>query len=247
MLKISNLQAKLIENDHQILTDVNLEVAPGELHLIMGPNGAGKSSLAKALMAHPSLEVSGDVEIDGQSRQGLETSEIAKAGLFLAHQAPVEIAGVKLVEFLRTAYNALQNEDEQLDPWAFVDIFEIYAQKLGLGDHFSSRYLNDGFSGGEKKKSEVLQMLVMHPKYAILDEIDSGLDLDSLKLVFNEITEFAKEQNTGVIIITHNPKILDYIKPNRVHLLKDGTIEKSGDSELAREIINSGYNLKSSD
>lgn len=239
VLNVKDLEAKL--QGKSIIHNIDLKVDSGQIHLVMGPNGAGKSTLGKALMNWPDIEVSGEVTLDKKDISDKEMHERSQMGLFLGHQAPIDIPGLHYVEFVRAAYNAGKPEDEQLDPISFLSIFEAYAFKLGLPDDVTERALNDGFSGGERKKAEVLQMLLLEPKIAILDEIDSGLDLDSLKNVFKVIVEYVSETEMGLIVISHNPNILQYITPTHVHLLRDGTIVESGDSKYAEKIINDGY------
>lgn len=241
MLQIKNLKVKQENSKEFIIDGLDLQLNKGEIHLLLGPNGAGKSTLAKSILNWPGYTISGEISMDEEDLSKIELSMRARKGIFLAHQSPVEIPGVHLVEFIRTAYNNMRKEDQHIDPWSFKDMFEAVAHSLGMSTTFSERNLNEGFSGGEKRKNEVLQMLLLQPKYAILDEIDSGLDIDSLKLVFNAINEFVKESEAGVLVISHNPKILDYIKPEKVHLMKNKKIVRTGDFSLAEKIINEGY------
>jgi Fe-S cluster assembly ATP-binding protein len=220
MLTITNYTTRIA--DKEINKAINLTIKPGEIHLITGSNGAGKSTLVKGLFKYPGIEVSGKVELDGKDISNYKTEEIAKAGLFISHQTPVEIPGIKYLDFLRLSYNSTREEAERIDLWTFVDIFNDAVKRVGLPKEFIDRELNAGFSGGEKKKSEILQMLILEPKYAFLDEIDSGLDIKSTKNIYDIINETAKIKKTGFIIITHNPKISDYIKPTMIHVLKDG-------------------------
>lgn len=244
MLKAENLSVKLAETGKIVISNANLTLDEGEISLMMGPNGAGKSTFAKALVGWPGIEVDGRVELNGHVINDHEIDERARLGLFYGHQIPVEVPGVHLVEFIRNAYNS-QHPNEIIDPWSFSEMFESVADELGLGSDFSDRNLNEGFSGGEKKKCEVLQMILLRPKYAVLDEIDSGLDIDSLKNIFIAINKFAKENKAGVLVISHNPKILDYLSPDTVHLLIDGKIADSGDIKLAEKILTSGYTQES--
>jgi Fe-S cluster assembly ATP-binding protein len=240
MLKIIKFSTRIAEKS--INENVNLEINPGEVHLIVGPNGAGKSTLAKGLLKYPGIDVTGEILLDNVDVSKYTTEQIAKEGLFLSHQAPVEIPGVKYLDFLRLSYNATRPEEQRVDLWTFVDIFNDAVKRVGLPKNFIDRELNAGFSGGEKKKSEILQMLILQPKYAILDEIDSGLDVDSTKRIYDLIKESTEKDNTGFLIITHNVKIFDYITPTKIHMLKDGTIAKSGGKEIIDEITEEGFN-----
>ena len=233
-----------------ILKGVNLKTGPGEVHAIMGPNGSGKSTLAYTLLAHPKYEVTkGDILLDGQSILDLSTDERAKRGLFLGFQYPTEVSGVGYSHFLRTAYNALSKSLQGSNREVFITVreFQKYLKdnlhKVGLQDDFLTRYLNEGFSGGEKKKAEMLQMLSLKPKYAIMDETDSGLDVDALKTVANAAESIARDENTqtGVLVITHYPKLLEYLKPDKVLVLKDGIIVATGGSELVTELEKTGF------
>ncbi|WKZ31095.1 MAG: Fe-S cluster assembly ATPase SufC [Candidatus Dojkabacteria bacterium] len=241
MFVVKNLTVALDENEKKVLESVNISINPGEIHLVMGPNGAGKSTLAKALIGWDGLNCTGVIKLDSTDISDMEIDTRAREGLFYAAQNPVEVPGVHLVEFLRNAYNSRKYENEKIDPWSFTEMFEAVADELGFDPDFSERNLNEGFSGGEKKKCEILQMILLRPRYAVLDEIDSGLDIDSLKRIFSSINKFVKDNGVGIIVISHNPKILDYIQPDKVHLLKGGTIVESGDGTLAEKIISKGY------
>ena len=245
MLKISNLKAK--REDKLILNGINLNIEKGEKHVIMGPNGSGKSTLAAALMGHPDIEVvkGSKVTLDDKDLLKMDVSERAKSGLFLAFQYPVEIPGVPLIEFLRLAYNQknkFQNKDfVEVSPYKFKKVIEEKMANLKMDTSFLTRNLNEGFSGGEKKKAEILQMAVLEPKYAVLDETDSGLDVTALKIVAEGASKIADQSKTGMLIITHYSRILRYIKPDHVHVLVNGRIVKSAGPELAEELDEKGY------
>ncbi len=223
----------------KILNGVDLKIKQGELHALMGPNGSGKSTLSYALMGHPKYKIEqGEILIDGQNINDLSADKRAKLGLFLGFQYPVEVPGITLKNFLWTTYKKMNNGNS-----SFVDFNEIFTEKLeylGIDKSFSTRYLNEGFSGGEKKRAEVLQLLMLKPKIAVCDEIDSGTDVDALKIVASGIKKSLKE-NTGMLLITHYQRILNYIKPDFVHILVNGKIVKSGGFKLAKEIEKNGY------
>lgn len=240
MLKIKNLSVETTSGK-AILDKVNISIKPKELHLILGPNGAGKSTLGKAIINWPEFKVSGFISINDEDISHLEMHERARKGIFYAHQSPVEIEGVNFIDFLRNIYNQTKPENSKLDPWSFKDLFDAIVDKLEFPSDFNERSLNAGLSGGEKRKSELLQMLILEPKYAILDEIDSGVDIDSTKLIFEILKEYQVETETGIIIISHNPKILDYITPDFVHVIKDGKLSESGDIKVAKKILKDGY------
>ena len=232
----------------EILKGVNLKTGPGEVHAIMGPNGSGKSTLAYTLLGHPKYKVTqGDILIDGKSILGLKADERAKKGLFLGFQYPTEVSGVGFSHFLRTAYNSLSKALEGDDREVFITVreFQKYLKenlkKVGLKEEFLSRYLNEGFSGGEKKRAEVLQMAVLKPKISILDEPDSGLDIDAIQSVAKAISEVSGK-NATTIIITHYARILKYLdKLDFVHVFTDGKIMKTGDATLADKLEEEGY------
>tara|TARA_Y100000310_G_scaffold244886_1_gene249797 strand:- start:2253 stop:2984 length:732 start_codon:yes stop_codon:yes gene_type:complete len=234
MLKIKDLNVE-VENK-RILKNINLEVSKGEVHVLMGPNGAGKSTLGHALMGHPRYKVEGSVELDGEEINNLNVSERARKGLFLSFQYPLEIPGVTLGSFLRSAYNSVHSE--KLDVVQFNKLLNDKMKDLDLDSSFANRYLNEGFSGGEKKKAEILQMMILNPKYIILDEFDSGLDVDALKIISEGVS---KMKDAGVLLITHYPKVLEYIKADKVSLLVNGGIIKSGGLELIKCIEEKGF------
>ena len=243
-LSISNLTASI--DAKSILKGVSLDVKPGELHAIMGPNGSGKSTLAQALAGHPAYEVGAGsvVTMNGVYLLSLSPDERAQKGLFLAFQYPVEVPGVSVQNFLRQAHLA-RFANEPKKQFAKVIEFRKHLQKLAdkfqIDQIFLSRGLNEGFSGGEKKQLEILQMAVLEPKYAILDETDSGLDIDAIRRVAEGVKQIQKDYNTGIIVITHYQRILDYLKPDFVHVLVAGKIAQSGGAELVASLESSGY------
>lgn len=238
-LEIKNLNVTIA--DTQILKDFSLTLPKGEVHAIMGPNGTGKSTLAKALAGHPDYEVtSGEVLLDGEDLLEMEVDERARAGLFMAFQYPSEIPGVSIANFLRAARQARLGEGEELEVTKFYKEMYEKMDDLQIDRKFTSRAVNDGFSGGEKKRNEILQMAMLQPKYAIMDETDSGLDIDALKIVSEGVNKL-KGPNLGVLLITHYQRILNYITPDKVHVMFDGRIVKSGGKELALELEEKGY------
>ena len=238
-LEIVNLHANI--NGTEILKGLNLNVPQGEVHAIMGPNGSGKSTLAKVMAGHEDYEVTGgDVLLNGKSLLEMEVDERSRAGLFLAFQYPAEIPGVSNANFLRAARQARLPEGEEIDAVAFYK--EIYDKmdQLGMDRKFTGRSVNEGFSGGEKKRNEVLQMMMLEPAYAVLDETDSGLDIDALKIVAEGVNAM-RSQDRGFLVITHYQRLLDYIVPDHVHVLSDGQIIRSGSKDLALELEEKGY------
>jgi Fe-S cluster assembly ATP-binding protein len=241
MLKISNLHASI--DGKEILKGLNLEVKPGEVHAIMGPNGAGKSTLASVLAGKEDYEISeGSIDFDGQNLLELDPEVRAREGLFLAFQYPVEIPGVSNINFLRAALNA-QREHKGLEPLSAKDFMALVREKsniVELDPKLASRAVNEGFSGGEKKRNEIFQMAMLNPKLAILDETDSGLDIDALRIVANGVNSL-KNKDNATVVITHYQRLLDYIVPDFVHVLYQGRIVKSGPKELALELEKNGY------
>ncbi|MEM7697043.1 MAG: Fe-S cluster assembly ATPase SufC [Verrucomicrobiota bacterium] len=238
-LKIENLHASV--EDTEILKGLTLEIPKGEVHAIMGPNGSGKSTLSKVIAGHEDYEVSeGSVFMDGQDLLEMEIDERSRAGFFLAFQYPHEIPGVSNANFLRAAKQARLPKGEEIDAVAFYK--ELYAKMdaLGMDRKFTSRSVNDGFSGGEKKRNEILQMMMLEPDYCILDETDSGLDIDALKIVADGVNQM-RSPYRGFLVITHYQRLLDYIVPDVVHVLHDGRIIKTGDKGLALELEERGY------
>jgi len=241
MLEIRGLRASV--QGTEILHGVDLTVRAGEVHAIMGPNGSGKSTLAQVLAGHPAYVVTGGtVTYEGKDLLGLAPEERAREGVFLAFQYPVEIKGITNAYFLRSALNAIRKHRglEELDPIDFIGVLEEKAKAVELGDEMMNRPVNDGFSGGEKKRNEILQMAVLEPRLAILDETDSGLDIDALKTVANAVNRLRRPDN-ATLIVTHYQRLLDYITPDFVHVLADGRIVKSGGKELAHELEARGY------
>ena len=242
MLKIENLHAEI--DGKPILKGLTLEVNAGEVHAIMGPNGAGKSTLGYVLGGRPGYEVTeGSVTFDGVDLLELEPNERAAAGLFLGFQYPVEIPGVSNVQFLRESLNAQrgQRDEKPLSGGEFLKLARAQADGLGLNQDMLKRPVNVGFSGGEKKRNEMVQMGIVDPKFAILDETDSGLDIDALRIVGDGINRIMRKADKAVLLITHYQRLLDYVQPDRVHVLADGRITRSGGPELAHELERQGY------
>ena len=239
-LEIKNLHARVADGE-QILRGVDLSIPKGEVHALMGPNGSGKSTLAKIIAGDPSYEITdGDILVDGESILELEPDERARAGLYLAFQYPVEVPGVSIANFLRLALNAKRDEDDEIGVMEFYEKLQAAVKELNWDDSIIERNLHEGFSGGEKKRSEILQLLVLEPKYAILDETDSGLDIDALKVVSQGVNA-ARGENFGALVITHYQRLLNYIVPDVVHIMAKGKIIKTGPKELAMELDEKGY------
>jgi len=241
VLEIKNLHATI--DGKEILKGLDLSVKAGEIHAIMGPNGSGKSTLAKVLAGHPSYQVTeGEVIYEGKNLLEIEPDERAREGVFLAFQYPIEIPGVSNANFLRLAYNEKAKHEgrEELDPLEFDDLLREKMKIVEMDTSFINRSVNEGFSGGEKKRNEILQMAVLEPKLAVLDETDSGLDIDALRIVAGGVNKLANKDN-AIILVTHYQRILDYIEPHFVHVLYQGRIAKSGGKELAVELEKKGY------
>ena len=237
MLKIENLRVEI--DGQEIVKGLDLEVGEGEIHAIMGPNGSGKSTLANVLMGHPRYEVTGgSITFMGEDVFELEPDERAKLGMFLAFQYPSEVPGVSVANFLRTAVNSVR--EEELSPMDMYRLLQDKMKIMQMDPKFAERYLNEGFSGGEKKRNEILQMLMLEPKLAIMDETDSGLDIDALQVVAKGVNELRAPEFSAVII-THYQRILRYIEPDRVHVMLDGRIVTSGGKDLAHELEDKGY------
>jgi Fe-S cluster assembly ATP-binding protein len=241
-LEIRNLHVNA--GDKEILRGVDLDVSKGEIHALMGPNGSGKSTLANAIMGHPNLEVTeGTITFKGEDITEADPDERARRGLFMAFQYPVSVPGVSVTKYLRTVMNA-HREERGEDPIALKDFRQTVEAAMALTEvpkEFSSRYLNDGFSGGEKKRMEILQLALQHPELAVLDETDSGLDIDALRIVANGVNAVKAKSDMGVLIITHYQRILHVIQPDRVHILYQGRMVKQGGSELVEQLEAKGY------
>ncbi|ALN75901.1 MULTISPECIES: Fe-S cluster assembly ATPase SufC [Staphylococcus] len=238
-LEIKDLHVSI--DDKEILKGVNLTIKTGEIHAIMGPNGTGKSTLSSAIMGHPSYEVTqGEVLLDGENILEMEVDERAKAGLFLAMQYPSEITGVTNADFMRSAINSQREEGQEINLMQFIKKLDKHMDFLDMDKDMAQRYLNEGFSGGEKKRNEILQLMMLQPKFAILDEIDSGLDIDALKVVSKGINEMRGDE-FGSLIITHYQRLLNYITPDHVHVMYNGIVVKSGGAELAKRLEEEGY------
>lgn len=239
VLEIKDLHVEIEGNE--ILKGVNLTIRGGEFHAVMGPNGTGKSTLASAIMGHPKFEVTkGSITLDGEDVLEMEVDERAKAGLFLAMQYPSEISGVTNSDFLRSAINSRREEGDEIPLMKFIKEMDAAMDVLEMDKNMAQRYLNEGFSGGEKKRNEILQLMLLKPQIAILDEIDSGLDIDALKIVSNGINKMRSE-DFGCLIITHYQRLLNYITPDYVHVMMQGRVVKSGGPELAHRLEAEGY------
>jgi Fe-S cluster assembly ATP-binding protein len=240
MLRIKNLKATI--NEKLILKGLDLDIKPGEVHAIMGPNGSGKSTLANVLSGKIGYEVAGEINFDGVNLNDLKIEERAQKGIFLAFQYPLEIPGVNTNNFLKTSLNAVRKArgQKELDTLTFLKLIKEKAKELNIDEKFLSRQLNVGFSGGEKKKNEILQMKLLEPRLSILDETDSGLDIDALKIVADGVNSYKNKEN-AFLIITHYQRLLDYIKPDYIHVLSAGKIIKTGNADLGEELEKTGY------
>jgi Fe-S cluster assembly ATP-binding protein len=242
VLKVNNLKASV--EDVDILKGVNLEIKGGEIHVIMGPNGTGKSTLSSVIMGHPKYTIKdGDVSLDGEDVLEMSVDERSRAGLFLGMQYPAEIPGVTNSDFLRSAINARSEEGQEMSLYKFIIALDKASSELEMRPDLPHRFLNEGFSGGEKKRNEILQMKLLNPKIAILDEIDSGLDVDALRIVGQNVMKMAEDrkEDVGFLVITHYQRLLDYIKPDFVHIMMQGRIVASGGADLAERVETEGY------
>lgn len=238
-LVIKDLHVKI--EDKEILKGVDLTINTGEIHAIMGPNGTGKSTLASAIMGHPKYEITqGSITLDGEDVLEMEVDERARAGLFLGMQYPSEISGVTNADFMRSAMNARREEGDEISLMKFIRELDSKMEVLDMQEDMAQRYLNEGFSGGEKKRNEILQLMMIKPQFAILDEIDSGLDIDALKVVSEGINQMRSE-SFGCLIITHYQRLLNYITPDHVHVMMQGRVVKSGGEELSHKLEAEGY------
>ena len=240
MLKIKNLKATI--NEKLILKGLDLDIKPGEVHAIMGPNGSGKSTLANVLSGKSGYEIEGEINFDGKNLNDLKIEERAQKGIFLAFQYPLEIPGVNTNIFLKTSLNSVRKArgEKELDTLTFLKLIKEKAKELNIDEKFLSRQLNVGFSGGEKKKNEILQMKLLEPKLSILDETDSGLDIDALRIVADGVNSYKNKEN-AFLIITHYQRLLDYIKPDYIHVLSAGKIIKTGNADLGEQLEKTGY------
>lgn len=238
MFEIKDL--KVTTDTKEIIHGVSLKIESGEMHALMGQNGSGKSTLAQSIMGHPNYKVtSGEIMLDGKNVLEMDSTNRAMAGIFLSFQYPSEVAGVNINSYLRMIYN--KKNATSVSPVKFREILKEKLELLNISPDFLTRYLNEGFSGGEKKRMEMLQMLVLEPKFAILDEVDSGLDIDALKIVARAVSYLNEKIKTSFLVITHYTRILNHINPTLVHVMKDGLIVKSGGPELAEELEKTGY------
>ena len=246
MLEIKNLQVSI--NNKQIIKGLNLTIKPGELHAVMGPNGSGKSTLANVLSGKNGYEISGELNFNGKSLKKIPTEERAQRGIFLAFQYPLEIPGVNTNNFLKTSLNSIRKAkgEKEIDAISFLKLVKEKTSELGIDETILSRQLNVGFSGGEKKKNEILQMKILDPNLSILDETDSGLDVDALKVVANGVNAL-RSPDRSVVLVTHYQRLLDYIVPDKVHVLADGQVIRSGNRSLALELDERGYGWLESD
>ena len=243
-LEIKNLTVEVAGK--KVVDGMNLTIPAGEVHAIMGPNGTGKSSLSKAIAGHPEYPItSGEVLLDGENLVGLSPDEIARKGFFLGFQYPVEVPGVSIANFIRACLSARLPEGETLNPVEYYKKLHSKMEALKMDKSFTTRSVNDGFSGGEKKRCDILQMLMLEPKFAVLDEVDSGLDIDALKIV-SEGVNSARSPERGMLLITHYHRLLEYIKPDAVHVMSGGKIVRSGGAELAVELEQKGYDWSKS-
>ncbi len=241
MLEIKGLKVSI--NNKDILKGLNISIKPGELHAVMGPNGSGKSTLANVLSGREGYEIKGEIKYSGKNLKDIPVDERAQKGIFLAFQYPTEIPGVNTNNFLKTSLNKVRKAkgEKEIDTLEFLKLMKEKSSELGIDEKMLSRQLNVGFSGGEKKKNEILQMKMLEPKFVILDETDSGLDIDALRIVADGVNS-SRDKSRSFLVITHYQRLLNYLKPDFVHVLSDGKIIKSGSMELAEELEKKGYN-----
>ena len=242
MKKLEIIDLHVSVNGQEVLKDVNITFVEGKVHALLGPNGSGKSTLANAIMGNPKYSVtSGKIILDGVDITEMKTHERAKKGLFLSFQYPAEVSGVTISSFLRTALNSIRSKENQLSVVDFYRVLKEKMKEIGMDSSFSKRYLNEGFSGGEKKRCEILQLIMLEPTFAMLDETDSGLDVDAIKIVANGINTARQKNNMGIILITHYNKFMQYIEPDVVSVILDGKIVVTGGKELAQKIEEKGF------
>lgn len=243
MLKVNKLTVRTAEGEKKLVENANFVVKPGKISLLIGPNGAGKSTVAKSLIHSPDLEISEDSEIvlDGKILTKAQPENISKNGLFVSFQNPVEIPGVKVLDFLQSSYNSRRDAKDRVDIWDMLDLIEECSKEVGITENIADRNVNEGFSGGEKKKFELLQILLNKPKYAVLDEIDSGADVDTIQTIYSTVSKLAEKYKTGFLIISHNPQILNSLNVTTVYLMENGKIKNSGGEKLAKETFEKGF------
>jgi len=248
MLKVENLTVS-VDQEKKLIKQVSFAIPKDSLTLLVGPNGSGKSTLAKALMGFSGLKIGQKTRIllEKKDISKLPLEKRAQKGIFLGYQAPVEIPGVKILDFLRASYNSIHNDKESLDLWEFIDLFNEEAKSLGFPEDLIDRDVNVGFSGGERKRLELLQMLILKPRLAILDELDSGLDVDAIKQMYKRLQKWRKETKNSVLLISHNPKVLEHLDIDAVLLMEEGEIVKEGGVELAEEVFEKGFLKKLGD
>lgn len=240
MLKIKNIAIRTVTDAKEILKNFDLEIADGEIHALMGPNGVGKSTICRAILKDPNYEISaGEIYFNNSSLKDMSTTEISRAGIMMISQNPIAIEGVTNAEMLRMALS--EKYSKHIDIFAFSKEARTICEKLKLPETFLHRNINDGMSGGERKKNELLHIWMLKPSFLILDEVDSGLDVDALKIVGESLREYHEATNCSILIITHNPKLLDILKPDKVHILKNKKIIKTGNHDLAKEIEKNGF------
>lgn len=242
MINIKNLTLKYL-NSEDIIKNLNLEIKQGEIHVLMGKNGSGKSTILKAIAGDPEILKTGEIDFNGKSIIDKDVDEIANEGVFLSFQSPITIEGINNVQFIKQALNCknIYNKESEVDIPSFLFELKENMKLLGFNENFLTRNLNDGFSGGERKKNELLQILMLKPDLILIDEIDSGVDIDGIKIISNTLNKFIKERNCSVLIVSHYEKVFEYIKPDKIHILNNGSIIKSGGIELIEKIHEKGF------